>query len=405
MALADILNYARTLERSEAQAKGMEQPKEQPSTIEPDVSAIKHYNKYKKQHNRNSQQNGNYRKPKPTQKTQKCRNCSGPWPHPGGRKACPAQGQTCHACGKSNHYARCCLSKRNTKTRHSHANTVGLKQYPEPSDSEDEYIFVVSPIGTKDRLPHGNVSIQGNVIKVMIDSGARVNLLDETAYQQLKKPTLSFTGAQIHPYGCEDPLPILGKFTSIVTYQDSESIGTFYVVKGQHGSLLSYETATALGLLQVQVNTLEKNNTMSRDALKNEFKEVFTTEIGKLKEFKVHLHVNHEIKPVKQTHRRIPFHIRKQVEQELTSLEEQGIIERVSGPTPWVSPIVVIPKADPSKIRICVDMREANKAIERERHITPTINDLIHDLNGAKHFSHLDLCAGYHQLELDNESR
>ena len=250
---------------------------------------------------------------------------------------------------------------------------MGLKQYPEPSDSEDEYIFVVSPIGTKDRLPHGNVSIQGNVIKVMIDSGARVNLLDETAYQQLKKPTLSFTGARIHPYGCEDPLPILGKFTSTVTYQDSESIGTFYVVKGQHGSLLSYETATALGLLQVQVNTLENNNTMSRDALKNEFKEVFTTEIGKLKEFKVHLHVNHDIKPVKQTHRRIPFHIRKQVEQELTSLEEQGIIERVSGPTPWVSPIVVIPKADPSKIRICVDMREANKAIERERHITPTL--------------------------------
>ena len=192
----------------------------------------------------------------------------------------------------------------------------------------------------------------------MIDSGARVNLLDETAYQQLKKPTLSFIGARIHPYCCEDPLPYWESSCPQLHTKTVRVLELFYVVKGQHGSLLSYETATALGLLQVQLNTQENNNTMDRDALKNEFKEVFTTEIGMLKDFKVHLHVNHENKPVKQTHRRIPLniHVRKEVEQELTSQEEQGIIERVSGPTPWVSPIVVIPKADPSKIRICVDM-------------------------------------------------
>ena len=50
-------------------------------------------------------------------------------------------------------------------------------------------------------------------------------------------------------------------------------------------------------------------------------------------------------------------------------------------------------------------MREANRAIERERHVTPTVDDLIHDLNGATIFSHLDLRSGYHQLELAPESR
>ena len=76
--------------------------------------------------------------------------------------------------------------------------------------------------------------------------------------------------------------------------------------------------------------------------------------------------------------------MRKKVEQELEKLEEQGIIERVSGPTPWVSPIVVAPKPkNPDKVRICVDMRLPNTAIQRERHITPTVDDLIHDLNGA----------------------
>lgn len=105
-----------------------------------------------------------------------------------------------------------------------------------------------------------------------------------------------------------------------------------------------------------------------------------------------------------QKPRRIPFHIRKKVQKELVSLDKKGIIERANGPTPWVSPLVVTPKKD-GNVHICVDMRMANKAIVRERHPMPTIDDLTHILNGAAVFSKLDLRAGYHQLVLDPESR
>ena len=54
---------------------------------------------------------------------------------------------------------------------------------------------------------------------------------------------------------------------------------------------------------------------------------------------------------------------------------------------------------------MCVDMRQANKAVQRERHITPTIKEIIGDLNGATVFSKLDLNQGYNQLELAPESR
>jgi hypothetical protein len=65
----------------------------------------------------------------------------------------------------------------------------------------------------------------------------------------------------------------------------------------------------------------------------------------------------------------------------------------------------VVPKPkNPEKVRLCVDMRVASKAIERERHITPTIDNLINDLNGTTVFSKLDLNQGYHQLELAPES-
>ena len=50
-------------------------------------------------------------------------------------------------------------------------------------------------------------------------------------------------------------------------------------------------------------------------------------------------------------------------------------------------------------------MRQANRAVKRERHLTPTIKEVIVDLNGSTMFSKLDLNQGYNQLELTPESR
>ncbi len=53
-----------------------------------------------------------------------------------------------------------------------------------------------------------------------------------------------------------------------------------------------------------------------------------------------------------------------------------------------------------------VSTREAKKVIQRERHITPTIEEIIRDLNGAKVFTKLALKQDYHhQLMLVEESR
>ena len=50
-------------------------------------------------------------------------------------------------------------------------------------------------------------------------------------------------------------------------------------------------------------------------------------------------------------------------------------------------------------------MRNTNKAITHERHILPTIDELIHDLCGSTVYSKLDLRSGYPQLELVPSSR
>ena len=93
------------------------------------------------------------------------------------------------------------------------------------------------------------------------------------------------------------------------------------------------------------------------------------------------------------------------MEDELDKLQNVGIIEDATGPTPWVSPIVAIPKKDPSQVHICVDMQAVNTAVICEHKPTPTIEEIINNLNHATIFSRLDLKQGYHQLELSQESR
>ena len=50
-------------------------------------------------------------------------------------------------------------------------------------------------------------------------------------------------------------------------------------------------------------------------------------------------------------------------------------------------------------------MRRVNEAILRSRHPIPTIDELLIDMNGATVFPKLDLKWGFHQIELDTESR
>lgn len=52
---------------------------------------------------------------------------------------------------------------------------------------------------------------------------------------------------------------------------------------------------------------------------------------------------------------------------------------------------------------LCIDYRQLNKVIVRNRYPLPRIDDLFDQLNGAKYFSKIDLRSGYHQLKVREE--
>ena len=143
------------------------------------------------------------------------------------------------------------------------------------------------------------------------------------------------------------------------------------------------------------VNACESRNvTDKKAALKAKYPQVFTG-LGKLKHFQLKLHVDESVTPSAQAMRRIPFSRKQKVVEKL---------EKVNGPTSWINPLVVVEKPN-GDVRICLDMRQANRAILREKHPVPTIEETLQEMSGVKVFSKLDLNMAFHQVELAPESR
>ena len=67
---------------------------------------------------------------------------------------------------------------------------------------------------------------------------------------------------------------------------------------------------------------------------------VFQNKIGKLKNHLVKLHIDRNVKPVRQKRRPTPIHLRTGIEKAINQMIADDIIEPVNGPTPWVSPIL-----------------------------------------------------------------
>ena len=245
----------------------------------------------------------------------------------------------------------------------------------------------------------------------LIDSGATCNLVGQQTWDWLKASGIQCESRRsakvLFAYGATEALPTLGTFSAKVvsTRRNAECQADFVVMKGGGRTLFGRKTAETLGLLHVgprQVNSIVCEH--SEDDIRRIYQDLFTG-IGLLKDYELKLHVDKSVKPVAQPVRRITFGLRGKVDEKLDELLQADIIEEVlEGPSGWISPLVVVPKSD-GDVRICVDMRRANKAIIRERNPIPTVEELLHDLNGSTVFSKVDLKWGFHQIPLSEDSR
>nr|GFA93307.1 putative reverse transcriptase domain-containing protein [Tanacetum cinerariifolium] len=101
----------------------------------------------------------------------------------------------------------------------------------------------------------------------------------------------------------------------------------------------------------------------------------------------------------KAPYRMAPIEL-KELKDQLQELLERGFI-RLSV-SPWGAPVLFVKKKDGS-MRLCIDYRELNKITIHNRYPLPRIDDLFDQLQGAMHFSKIDLRSGYHQLRVKEQ--
>ena len=81
----------------------------------------------------------------------------------------------------------------------------------------------------------------------------------------------------------------------------------------------------------------------------------------------------------------------------------QDVIAPVTTPTEWISSIVAVPKKN-GKLRICLDPKDLNRAIQREKYQLPTVEDIATRLHGAKVFTMMDVRNGFWHVSLEEQS-
>ena len=347
-----------------------------------------------------------------------CRNCGGAWPHR--HSDCPAKGKQCRNCKKLDHFAKVCRSKvicPQIAKQSAATRTAGTVENVD-SDSDSDYCYTVETTSYPSKH-HMNISVNGQIINFLIDTGPSINVISNKIYMQtLKNVELQKTNIKAMSFNSKTPVQLKGKFHAKLEPKRKINVATIYEKANDGGCLLSSKTAQEFGLVSLNVNTIPVSNTLNNQLpnlahvpdldvkeITRQHQTVFHG-IGKLKDTQITLSIGKEVKPIAQQTHRIPFHVRDKVEIELQQLEKQDIIEKAPDTEhkDWVSLIVVVPKKD-GRIRVCVDMRTANTAIKRVRHPMRTVKDISMELNDAKFFSKLDMSQAYHQLELSPESR
>ncbi len=78
----------------------------------------------------------------------------------------------------------------------------------------------------------------------------------------------------------------------------------------------------------------------------------------------------------------------KELKAQLQELLDRGFIR--PSVSPWGAPVLFVKKKDRS-LRLCIDYRQLNKVIVKNKYPLPRIDDLFDQLKGATVFSKLDL--------------
>ncbi|XP_055633382.1 uncharacterized protein K02A2.6-like [Toxorhynchites rutilus septentrionalis] len=332
--------------------------------------------------------------------------------HQAGSENCYARNARCNECGTLGHYARKCRNVgriRRGENRYKRNRPNAEVNAVDRDDrwkkkmikkTNEELNAKVETFVEADKRDNGTVLclIDKYPVPFLIDSGSAIDAITEDVWDKLidsnatlyKKRFLcdrTFTA-----YASQQPLQIRVMFEAwiSVNYSKPSCYAEIFVIKGASRSLLSKTTAEYLKILKIGLDVNNIN--------------VLAEHFPKFPNVQVKLSIDKSVVPRKICYLKVPEALKEKVDAKILEMLRSDVIEPANGPAEWISPMVVVPKGK-DDIRLCINMRHPNKAIQREHFPLPIIETFLNKLRGATYFSKLDITSAYHHVELHPDSR
>ena len=324
---------------------------------------------------------------------------------------CPAKTVECNNCHKMGHFARVCRSKNNN-TRKQKINYLE-ETYNEEDESEPEEIQQITQINRV--LPDENdnygikLKVNGRYQNFTIDTGSPVTIMPNNPklynprdikplkerYQDVNKNEIKFLGkiwADIEHNGKTTKLPIL------ITQRDDIT------------PLLGVNWLKRLPITINKISLDEPTN--QSENIYTKFNKLFESN-HTIKNIEVKIQIKPGCYPIQQKARPVPYHLQKDVKNELDRLIKSGHLERLETIEEdcFVSPVVITVKKDKT-VKIALDARKLNESCIKKRPHMPNMEELLNqisaELSKNDHdpiwISVIDLDYAYGQMKLAPET-
>jgi len=244
------------------------------------------------------------------------------------------------------------------------------------------------------------VIIENIESEVKLDTGAQINVLPISFFKKLNK-TAQKSNLVITAFG-GFKINSVGKVKLLVQSQNIKYDTEFEIVDYIGLPIISYNDCIKFKFnIPSEINLVKLEDIEKQEFIERN-KDVFEG-LGKFPD-KINIKLNEEAISKSCPPRRVPIKIYDQIQETLDRMEKLKIIKRALEPSEWQSNMVTVEKPDKT-LRICIDPRELNKVIIKDRYQIPSLEELRPKLANKKYYTLLDLKDGYHQCELDQKSQ
>ena len=287
------------------------------------------------------------------------------------RQTCPAQDETCHNCGKLNHFAAMCRStvptqseavrQRKSSQRVHAINDAGYVT----SDEESTIGCLSASVNTvhSGGQPYTKLHVGCNSVsmKFKVDTGAQINVIPIAAFDTLAQSRMNqLTPTQLRLTGYNgNVVPTAGTYRIECKLRDkTHTLELFFIADTHATPILGFDSCRAMGLVTIEnrvlkmshtevavVKTVDLPPTIPKD-IAVEYSELFQG-LGQFP--RIHtMQTRLEVQPVVHAPRRVPFALRDRLKSELDKEESVGVIVKVIEPTDWVNSITIVEKKNGS---------------------------------------------------------